>query len=124
MNNLIGALIVSLSLGSAVPPSEAVDPNDYLPSVEEDGSIVIGPTEAEKAAEEERLRLEEEARKAEEERKRQEEMAKDPANLNYEYDIASYITYYSQRRQQELQYAACLRRNKRRDNRSRRGIFL
>lgn len=97
MNNLIGALIVSLSLGSAVPPSEAVDPNDYLPSVEEDGSIVIGPTEAEKAAEEERLRLEEEARKAEEERKKQEEMAKDPANLNYEYDIASYITYYSQR---------------------------
>ena len=88
---------------------------------------MIGPTEAEKAAEEERLRLEEEARKAEEERKRQEEMAKDPANLNYEYDIASLhnlLQPASQRRQQELQYAACLRRNKRRDNRSRRGIFL
>lgn len=64
----------------------------------------MGPTEAEKKAEEERLKREEEARKAaeeakraEEERKRQEELAKDPANLNYDHDIASYITYYSQR---------------------------
>ncbi len=104
MNNIIGALIVSLSLGGAVPAAEPVDPSDYLPSIEADGSIVIGPTEAEKKAEEERLKKEEEARKAaeeakkaEEERKRQEELAKDPANLNYDHDIASYITYYSQR---------------------------
>lgn len=104
MNNIIGALIVSLSLGGVAPVTEKVDPSDYLPSIEADGSIVMGPTEAEKKAEEERLKREEEARKAaeeakkaEEERKRQEELAKDPANLNYDHDIASYITYYSQR---------------------------
>ena len=104
MNNIIGALIVSLSLGGVTPVTEKVDPSDYLPSIEADGSIVMGPTEAEKKAEEERLKREEEARKAaeevkraEEERKRQEDLAKDPANLNYDHDIASYITYYSQR---------------------------
>lgn len=104
MNNIIGALIVSLSLGGVTPVTEKVDPSDYLPSIEADGSIVMGPTEAEKKAEEERLKREEEARKAaeeakraEEERKRQEELAKDPANLNYDHDIASYITHYSQR---------------------------
>ena len=104
MNNIIGALIVSLSLGGVAPVTEKVDPSDYLPSIEADGSIVMGPTEAEKKAEEERLKREvearkaaEEAKRAEEERKRQEELAKDPANLNYDHDIASYITYYSQR---------------------------
>ncbi len=96
MNSMIGALIVTMALSGTAPVNTAVDTADYAPRVEQDGSIVFGPTEEERLAEEERLRQEEEAKKAEEERLRQEEMLKNAENLNYDHDIASYTTNYTQ----------------------------
>ena len=99
MNSLIGALVVSMALGTAAPAdnnvAEKID--DYRPRIAEDGTVSFGPTEEEIRAAEEAKRAEEEARKAEEERKRQEEMLKNPQNLNYDHDIASFTTNYSQK---------------------------
>lgn len=73
MNNIIGALIVSMAIGGVAPVNTDIDPNDFMPSIEADGTLVFGPTEAEKQEEAERLRRAEEARKAAEEAKRAEE---------------------------------------------------
>ena len=90
MNNIIGALIVSLSLGGVTPVTEKVDPSDYLPSIEADGSIVMGPTEAEKKAEEERLKREEERLlKKQKEQKRKE---RDRRNLQRTLQISTMTT--------------------------------
>ena len=103
MNNIIGALIVSMAIGGVAPVNTDIDPNDFMPSIEADGTLVFGPTEAEKQEEAERLRRAEEARKedeeakqAEEERQRKEYEKNHPELLNYDHDIASYTTYYSQ----------------------------
>ena len=96
MNNIIGALIVSMTLGGTAPVSISSDPSDYMPSIEADGTLIFGPTEAERQAEAERLRKEEEARKAEEERLRKEYEANHSELLNYDHDIASCTTNYSQ----------------------------
>ena len=103
MNNIIGALIVSMAIGGTAPINTNIDKNDYMPSIEANGTLVFGPTEAEKQEEAERLRRAEEARKAaeeakraEEERQRKEYEKNHPELLNYDHDIASYTTYYSQ----------------------------
>ncbi len=103
MNNIIGALIVSMAIGGVAPVNTDIDPNDFMPSIEADGTLVFGPTEAEKQEEAERLRRAEEARKAaeeakraEEERQRKEYEKNHPELLNYDHDIASYTTHYSQ----------------------------
>ena len=103
MNNIIGALIVSMAIGGVAPVNTDIDPNNFMPSIEADGTLVFGPTEAEKQEEAERLRRAEEARKAaeeakqaEEERQRKEYEKNHPELLNYDHDIASYTTYYSQ----------------------------
>ena len=69
MNNIIGALIVSMAIGGVAPVNTDIDPNNFMPSIEADGTLVFGPTEAEKQEEAERLRRAEEARKAAEEAK-------------------------------------------------------
>ena len=102
MNSLIGALIITMSLGGITPGTVPEEPSDFMPQIEEDGTLVFGPTKAEKEAEAKRI-AEEEARKAEEERlrkeeeerKAKEEAMKNPENLNYDHDIASCTTYYS-----------------------------
>ena len=91
MNSLIGALIITMSLGGITPGTVPEEPSDFMPQIEEDGTLVFGPTKAEKEAEAKRI-AEEEARKAEEERlrkeeeerKAKEEAMKNPENLNYE----------------------------------------
>lgn len=96
MNSIIGALVVSLALGGSLPANTDTDLSEYTPRIEEDGTLFFGPTAEERQAEAERKRQEEEARKAEEERKRLEEMKNHPEKLNYDHDIASYTTNYSQ----------------------------
>ena len=124
MNSIIGALVVSMSLGTAAPVNTQ-DPSDdgakishsqNFPSPEEThGLILFDQTEEERIAEEEeekriaeekrlaeeKRKAEEAAKKAEEERikkEQEEQAAKDShGGINFDYDIASYITYYSQR---------------------------
>ena len=102
MNSLIGALIITMSRGGITPGTVPEEPSDFMPQIEEDQTLVFGPTKAEREAEAKRI-AEEEARKAEEERlrkeeeerKAKEEAMKNPENLNYDHDIASCTTYYS-----------------------------
>lgn len=124
MNSIIGALVVSMSLGTAAPVNTQdasddgakISHSQNFPSPEEThGLILFDQTEEERIAEEEeekriaeekrlaeeKRKAEEAAKKAEEERikkEQEEQAAKDShGGINFDYDIASYITYYSQR---------------------------
>lgn len=108
MNSIAGILVVSMLLGNttgigdtdSMPP-----PNQPVPQATEN-LVVFEETEEEKQAElekqkkleEEALRLEQEAKRlAEETNRLEEEKAKTNANiLDFNYDIASYTTKYSQ----------------------------
>lgn len=90
MNTIVGTLILSLALSGTVPAPDPIDPEILKPHIEEDGTIAFGMTEEERLAKEA-------AQKAAAEQKIKEEMIQNANSLNYDYDIASYETHYSQR---------------------------
>ncbi|MCD8036479.1 MAG: VanW family protein [Clostridiales bacterium] len=78
MNNIIGALIVSLAISGSVPADVSTDT--------EDNTAVAEVTETMEQTE---------AETAEEAQLTQEEILSNAENLNYDHDIASYTTNYS-----------------------------
>lgn len=105
MDNIIGMLILSMSLSGTLPsdinevPAPVIDSSEvYIETIPEEKSekkiqetidTVLG------ISEEERLAIEAQ-KKAEKEAKLREDMIKNAELLDYDHDIASYITYYSQ----------------------------
>ena len=95
-----------MSLGGITPGTVPEEPSDFMPQIEEDGTLVFGPTKAEKEAEAKRI-AEEEARKAEEERLRKEEeerKAKEEAmkNLDDREKRILALRFYDGRTQMEV----------------------
>lgn len=107
MNSIAGILVVSMLLGNTAGMGDTSNAPPQTQPVTQatENLVVFEETEEEKQAElekqkkleEEALRLEEETKRLAEEKRLEDEKAKSKANVvDFNYDIASYTTNYSQ----------------------------